>query len=152
MFSYENDDFPSVTDEISKVFANERALEKMLLDQGSYFWRQFGVNRPEKNGGQTPDLITTVRGYKRKIQFGIEVEWRAANFIRHKHDPFNIHLIICAWAPLGVHQIRSIPVVAMYRKMPDRMYQWSLENDCAVVFHDQQDELIAAQGWCCDDD
>ncbi len=150
MFGYENDDFPQITDDVTKLFANERAFEKYLLDQGFWFWRQFGIRTPEKNGNQTPDLISRVNMQgKNAPRFNIEVEHAARNFIVHKHSTHNVHLILALWGTLGYFQVKGVPVVAFYRKCPDGMFRRSLEDDLGVIFQSRESALLRIHGGHC---
>lgn len=152
MFNLENDSFPKEIDDVTRLFCDERSFEVFLLDQGLWFWRQFGIKIPSKNANQTPDLISRVNYPKKIIPFHIEVEHAAKNFIRHRHDPINIHLILSVWGVLGYNKIKNIPVVALYRRCPDRVYRYSLEDDIGVIFHDKQSCLLEAHGGYGDPD
>ena len=140
-----DDGFPMIIDDPSRIFPYEKNYEQWLLDREHWFWRWFGVHKPIKNVGATPtpDLLTTCLGNSRHpIRFGIEVEHKASNFIAHKHQSFNIHLIMALYAGAGHYFIKGVPVICLYRKCSDRMYHYSLSHDIDVVYHDEKPTLF----------
>ena len=139
------DGFPMIIDDPARIFPLEKDLEKWLLDREFWFWRWMGVNKPVKNTGATPtpDLLTTVVSKsKYPVRFGIEIEHAARNFIVHKHQTFNVHLILALYCTAGHYNIKGVPLVTLYRKCSDGMYHYSLEHDIGVIFHEEEVTLF----------
>ena len=148
MLGYENDAFPKESADVSHIFMHEAPFQKHLLDQGGWFWRQFGIVTPMVNPAyRCPDLLSFVNDRREnKIRFNIEVEYAAKNFITHGHETHNVHLILAFQATLGYKTVKGVPVVSYYRKCPDGMFRLSLEDDLGVVFHDRESSLLKQYG------
>lgn len=153
MFDISNDSFPETIDDITKLFVDERTFEGFLLDQGPWFWRQMGLRGARKNGNQTPDILAEINDRRKGSSwFGVEVEHAARNFTKHDHSRHNVHLVISCWATLGYHTVRCIPVVSLYRKCPDGLFRYSLENDIGFLFQGLPDHLLNSHGGRVPDD
>jgi len=90
--------------------------------------RRLGWDGIERITSTVPDMTVRVQGSEKLML--VELEFDAANFVKHQHLPL-VHLVLSFKRPVGFDSIRGVPVWSMYRYewgQPE-ILKWSLARD-----------------------
>lgn len=150
-------DFPQVTSTPYDFFSNEHAFCTYVMGQVD-LWRDLGCELPhEYRTNTSPDFLANVRPLRgksprKRVVLGVEAELDARSFKLHKHEPWNIHLILSftCWWPIRTS--KEVPIVSFYRKCDDGLFRWSLDDDIGMVYHGRKSELFKGAILPPDDD
>jgi hypothetical protein len=108
------------------------------------FWRSIGCETPkELRRHYTPDFLCQIYRGKRHETLGVEVEYTPCCFRAHKHDSFNVHLLVTLYAQECVRVYKNTPVISMYRRPESgEDYVWTLDDDINILYKGQRSRIF----------
>lgn len=79
--------------------------EGCIVDWFEKNYKSLGFDRIlKKQWNKTPDFIMLKNGQK----VGVEIEYLASDFIKHKHDPSTTDLVICCYEDTKLKGVKTI--------------------------------------------
>lgn len=127
--------WPEVADDRELFVHRESHFHSYLLNNRRMQYR-LGWHSIVRSQIMCPDLIVrpfgAAPGTPARRVLRVELEFDAANFTTHGHDPSGVHLVLAFRRPVGFERVRGVPVWSFYNYDPMGEYRtlrWCLDDD-----------------------
>lgn len=132
--------FPHFLNKNERLFLNEREFIEFLL-RNDYIQRKIGIKMDGSSNGLFPDIKGEIYDGS-GIKIRVEVEYKAINYVIHKHPYRGCDLILSFIRQVGQRFLKGCPIWSFYvdRGESDRYLEYTLNDDINHDF-DKPDEL-----------